>query len=52
MIQAVSTTLDKKCDFKTPAFRWHGIKQDGSHKYNPYLAKGTSTTTKGTPFSF
>jgi hypothetical protein len=25
---------------------------DGSHKYNPKLAKGTSTTTKGTPFSF
>jgi len=52
MIQAVSTTLDKKWNFKTPDFRWHGIKEDGSHKHNPNLKKGTSTSTKGTPFSF
>jgi hypothetical protein len=51
MIQAVSTTLDKEWDFKTPDFRWHGMKEDGSYKYNPNLEKGTSTTTKGTPFS-
>jgi hypothetical protein len=52
MIQAVSTTLDKKWNFETPDFRWHGMKKDGSHKWNPNLGKGTSTATEGTPFSF
>jgi exonuclease III len=52
MIQAVSTTLDKKWDFETPDLRWHGMKADGSHKWNPNLGKGTSTKTEGTPFSF
>jgi hypothetical protein len=52
MIQAVSTTLDKKWDFETPDFRWHGMKADGRHKWNPNLGKGTSTTIKGPPFSF
>ena len=53
MIQAVLTMLDKKWNFKTPDFCWHGMKSDGSHKHNPNLGKGTSTsTTKGTAFSF
>jgi hypothetical protein len=52
MIQAVSTTLDKKWDFETPDFRWHGMKTNGRHKWNPNLGKGTSTATEGTPFSF
>jgi hypothetical protein len=50
MIQAISTTMDKKWDFKTPDFRWHGMKKDGNYKYNPNLGKGSSTT-KGTHFS-
>jgi hypothetical protein len=28
------------------------MKADGSHKWNPNLGKGTSTSTEGTPFSF
>jgi hypothetical protein len=52
MIQAVSTTLDKKWDFETPDLCWHGMKADGSHKHNPSLGKGTNTNTEGTPFSF
>jgi hypothetical protein len=35
-----------------PDFRWHGIKKDGTPKYNPTLNKGTNYRTKGTPFSF
>jgi hypothetical protein len=30
MIQALSTMMDKKWDFKTPDFRWDGMKEDGS----------------------
>jgi hypothetical protein len=54
MIQAVSMMLDKKWDFKTPDLCWLGMKADGSHKWNPDLGKGTSTSTstKGPPFSF
>jgi hypothetical protein len=37
---------------KNPTFRWHGIKKDGTPKYNPSLDKGTNYKTKGTPFSF
>jgi hypothetical protein len=51
--QAVSTTLDKKWDFETPDLCWHGMKADGSHKWNPNLGKtGTSTNTEGMTFSF
>jgi hypothetical protein len=35
MIQAVSMTLDKKWNFKTPDFWWHGMKVDGRHKWKP-----------------
>jgi hypothetical protein len=52
MIQAVSMMLDKKWDLETPDFRWHGIKVDRSHKWNPNLGKGTSTATVGISFSF
>jgi hypothetical protein len=52
MIQAVSSTLNKKWDFKMSNFCWHGMKAYGSHKWNPNTGKGTSTATKGTPFSF
>jgi hypothetical protein len=45
MIQAVSTTLDKKWDFKTPDLCWHRMKADGSHKYNLNIGKGTNTKT-------
>lgn len=51
-MQAVATTLDDKWTFKKPDFRWHGIKKDGTPKYNPSLTKGTNYKTKGTPFSF
>ena len=52
LMQAVATTLDDKWAFKKPDFRWHGIKKDGTPKYNPNLNKGTNYKTKGTPFSF
>ena len=51
-MQVVATTLDDKWTFKKPDFRWHGIKKDGTPKYNPSLNKGTNYKTKGTPFSF
>jgi Reverse transcriptase (RNA-dependent DNA polymerase) len=55
LIQAISTTLDKKWDFETPDFRWHGIQEKNgqiSPKYKPNLAKGTSYLTKGEKISF
>ena len=52
LMQAVATTLDDKWKFQKPDFRWHGIKKDGTPKYNPSLSKGTNYKTKGTPFSF
>jgi hypothetical protein len=33
MIQAVSTTLDKKWDFETPDFNWPSMKADGRYKW-------------------
>jgi hypothetical protein len=51
-MQVVATTLDNKWTFQKPDFRWHGIKKDGTPKYNPSLNKGTNYKTKGTPFSF
>jgi hypothetical protein len=36
MIQAVSTTLDKKWDFETPDFNWPSMKADGSYKWNSH----------------
>jgi Reverse transcriptase (RNA-dependent DNA polymerase) len=56
LIQAVSTTLDKKWKFSTPDFRWHGEKTDNNGnttpKYNPSLGKGTSHLTQGERFLF
>ena len=37
LIQAVSSTLDKKWNFSTPDFRRHALKKDGGVKYNPSL---------------
>jgi hypothetical protein len=45
MIQAVSMTLDKKWDFETLDFCWHGMKIDGIHKWNSNL--GTGMPKKG-----
>jgi hypothetical protein len=52
LMQVVATTLDNKWTFQKPDFRWHGIKKDGTPKYNPRLNKGMNYKTKGTPFSF
>jgi hypothetical protein len=52
LMQVVATTLDNKWTFPKPDFRWHGIKNDGTPKYNPSLNKGMNYKTKGTPFSF
>ena len=51
LIQAVSSTLDKKRTFDTPNFRKHLLKNDGSIVYNPSLNK-VSKSTIGTSFTF
>jgi len=38
LIQAVSTTMDKKWIFATPDFQRHGSKKEGQMKYNPKTA--------------
>ena len=52
LIQAVSSTLDKKWNFSIPDFRRHALKKDGGVKYNPSLRKKVSITSQGVPFSF
>ena len=51
LMNAVSEALNKKWNFKTPDLRWHGMKEDGTHKYNPKLKYGTSHNTQGTAFT-
>jgi hypothetical protein len=52
LIQAVSSTLDKKWNFSTPDFRRHALKKNGEVKYNPSLRRKVSTISQGIPFSF
>ena len=50
LIQAVTSTLDKKWTFDTPNFRRHSLKKDGSIAYNPSLKKKIPKSTLGTAF--
>ena len=52
MVIAVAETLNKKWKFQKPTFQWHGMKADGSHKYNPKLGTGTNWQNKGESFTF
>ena len=52
LIQAISSTLDKKWNFSTPDFRRHALKKDGEVKDNPSRRRKVSTILQGIPFSF
>jgi len=52
LIQAVSTTMDKKWTFATPDFRRHGSKKDGQVKYNPSLGKKYRSKQQGGKSAF
>ena len=52
MVNAVAKSLKKKWTFNKPKFRWHGMKANGSHKYDPKLKTGTNHNTKGETFEF
>ena len=52
LIQAVSTTLDKKWNFATTDYSRHTLQKDGGVKYNPSLRKKVSTVSQSTGFSF
>ena len=52
MVNAVAETLNKKWKFQKPTFQWHGMKADGSHRYNPKLGTGTNWRNKGESFTF
>ena len=52
LIQAITSTLDKKWNFATPDFWKHFLKQDGTTIYNPSLKKKVSKSLIGTLFFF
>jgi len=52
LIQAVTTTMDKKWTVATPDFRRNDSKEDGEVKYNPSLGRRVSPQIAGETFSF
>ena len=52
LIQAVTSTLDKKWNFATPDFPKHPLKKDSNIAYNPLLKKKVSKTIISTSVSF
>ena len=52
LIQAVTSTLDKKWNFATHNFRKHPLKKDGNIAYNLSMKKKVPKSTIGTSLSF